>query len=86
MWHAHAEGQFILVETGTSHLYTEAGAWIVPARRVAWVPPGLPHASRSSGGGSGWVLPGGNRLLAVSKGGQFPGGGAVEGTPSDRHE
>jgi AraC-like DNA-binding protein len=56
MWHAHAEGQFILVETGMSHLYTEVGAWIIPARRVAWVPPGLRHTSRSSGGGSGWVL------------------------------
>jgi AraC-like DNA-binding protein len=56
IWHAHAEGQFILVDTGMSHLYTEAGAWVVPARRVAWVPPALPHASRSSGGGSGWVL------------------------------
>ena len=55
-WHAHDCGQFILVETGTSHLYTELGTWIIPARRVAWVPPGVLHASRSSGGGRGWVL------------------------------
>ena len=55
-WHAHDCGQFILVETGTSHLYTELGTWIIPARRVAWVPPGVLHASRSSGGGTGWVL------------------------------
>jgi AraC-like DNA-binding protein len=55
-WHAHVGGQFILVETGISHLRTELGAWIVPARRVAWVPPGVRHASRSSGGGSGWVV------------------------------
>src|ERR1700687_1901655 len=55
-WHAHAGGQFILVETGISHLRTELGAWIIPARRVAWVPPGVRHASRSSGGGSGWVV------------------------------
>lgn len=55
-WHAHEGGQFILVETGVSHLRTELGAWIIPARRVAWVPPGVHHASRSSGGGSGWVV------------------------------
>jgi AraC-like DNA-binding protein len=55
-WHAHDAGQFILVETGTSHLYTELGTWIIPARRVAWVPPGVLHASRSSGSGTGWAL------------------------------
>ena len=55
-WHAHDTGQFILVESGTSHLYTELGTWIIPARRIAWVPPGVLHASRSSGNGKGWVV------------------------------
>ncbi len=55
-WHAHDCGQFILVEAGTSHLYTELGTWVIPARRIAWVPPGVLHKSRSSGGGTGWVL------------------------------
>jgi AraC-like DNA-binding protein len=55
-WHAHAEGRFILVETGMCHLYTEVGAWMIPARRVAWVPPRLRHTSGSSGGGTGCVL------------------------------
>jgi AraC-like DNA-binding protein len=55
-WHAHERGQFILVETGISHLRTELGAWIVPARRVAWVPPDVRHISTSSGGGNGWVV------------------------------
>lgn len=55
-WHAHDCGQFILVEAGTSHLYTELGTWIIPSRRVAWVPPGVLHASRPGGGGTGWVL------------------------------
>jgi hypothetical protein len=32
----------------------------------------------------GWVLPGGNILLAVSKGKDFPGGGAVELTPDGK--
>src|SRR6202011_496811 len=55
-WHAHESGQFILVETGISHLRTELGAWIIPARRVAWVPPGVRHASKPSGNGTGWVV------------------------------
>jgi AraC-like DNA-binding protein len=54
--HAHETGQFILVESGTSHLYTEHGTWIIPARRIAWVPPGVLHASKSSGVGRGWVV------------------------------
>jgi AraC-like DNA-binding protein len=55
-WHAHKTGQFILVESGASHLYTELGTWIIPARRIAWVPPGVLHASKSSGNGNGWVV------------------------------
>ncbi|HSY95219.1 MAG TPA: AraC family transcriptional regulator [Steroidobacteraceae bacterium] len=55
-WHAHEHGQFILVESGVSHLFTDIGAWVIPARRVAWVPPGVRHTSRSSAGGRGWVV------------------------------
>jgi AraC-like DNA-binding protein len=55
-WHAHEGGQFILAENGVSHLRTELGGWIIPPRRVAWVPPGVRHASKSSGDGSGWVV------------------------------
>jgi AraC-like DNA-binding protein len=55
-WHAHDTGQFILVEAGTSNLNTEFGTWIIPPRRIAWVPPRVLHASRSSGGGNGWVI------------------------------
>ena len=55
-WHRHRGGQFIIVERGISHLRTELGAWIIPARRVGWVPPGVRHASRAGGRGRGWVL------------------------------
>jgi AraC-like DNA-binding protein len=55
-WHRHRGGQFIVVESGISHLRTELGAWIIPARRVGWVPPGLRHSSRAGGRGQGWVL------------------------------
>jgi len=55
-WHKHRGGQFIIVESGISHLRTEYGAWIIPAPRVGWVPPGVRHASRTSGRGRGWVV------------------------------
>jgi len=55
-WHKHRGGQFIIVENGISHLRTEFGAWIIPAPRVGWVPPGVRHASRASGRGRGWVV------------------------------
>jgi AraC-like DNA-binding protein len=56
IWHKHRGGQFIIVENGISHLRTEFGAWIIPAPRVGWVPPGVRHASRTSGRGRGWVV------------------------------
>jgi AraC-like DNA-binding protein len=55
-WHKHRGGQFIVVEHGISHLRTDLGAWIIPARRVGWVPAGVRHASRAGGRGRGWVL------------------------------
>ena len=55
-WHTHKTGQFILVESGASHLYTELGTWMIPAGRIAWVPPGVLHASKPSGNGNGWVV------------------------------
>ena len=70
-WHTHESGQFILVETGVSHLCTEVGAWAIPARRVAWVPPGVRHISRSSSTGRGWVI------IAPSELGGLPDGVCV---------
>jgi AraC-like DNA-binding protein len=65
-WHTHRGGQFIIVENGISHLRTEYGAWIIAAPRVGWVPPGVRHASRTSGRGHGFVVlapPGSSRGL-----------------------
>ena len=55
-WHAHDGGQFILVEVGVSHLESDRGAWIIPTRRIGWVPAGVRHFSRPSVVGQGWVL------------------------------
>jgi len=55
-WHFHDRGQFIFIEAGLSSLQTEAGNWIVPVRRVAWLPPRMRHASHSNGPVKGWVV------------------------------
>jgi AraC-like DNA-binding protein len=55
-WHSHDGGQFILVESGISHVRTEIGAWIIPSRRIGWLPPNVRHSSRTSGRGRGWVI------------------------------
>jgi len=55
-WHTHKGGQFILVESGIAHLRTETGAWIIPSRRIGWVPPNVRHSPNPSGRGSGWVV------------------------------
>src|SRR5437870_2230928 len=55
-WHRHHRGQVICVEDGMLQVRTEAGAWLVPPRQAAWVPPGLPHAANSSGVTHSWNL------------------------------
>jgi AraC-like DNA-binding protein len=54
-WHSHNAGQFIFVERGVSHMHTAHGAFTIPERCIGWVPAGVSHKSRSSGG-SGWVM------------------------------
>jgi AraC-like DNA-binding protein len=54
--HFHADGQFTFVRKGLISLETEAGVWVVPEGRLAWVPAGLRHASRSRGPVDGWLV------------------------------
>ena len=54
-WHAHDTGQFILVESGSSQLQTEFGTCLIPAGRIAWVPPSVQHSSNRTDG-RGWVV------------------------------
>jgi AraC-like DNA-binding protein len=76
-WHSHDGGQFILVEVGVSHLETDRGAWIIPTRRIGWIPAGVRHFSRPSAIGQGWVL-----LAPPSLSGRFPKAVCVlHGTP-----
>ena len=54
--HAHTDGQFTFVSQGLVSTETESGVWVVPAGRLAWIPPGLPHASKARGPVEGWLV------------------------------
>ncbi len=54
--HSHADGQFTFVVRGLISLETSTGVLVVPEGRLAWIPPGLRHASRSLGPVEGWVV------------------------------
>lgn len=66
-------------ESGITHGFLALGAEtyvIDESGKVTWH---YPRGTRD-----GWVLPGGNVLLAVNKDREFPGGGAVEVTPEGK--
>jgi AraC-like DNA-binding protein len=54
--HEHADGQFTFVRKGLISLETETGVWVIPQGRLAWVPAGLRHASRSRGPVDFWLV------------------------------
>ncbi len=54
--HAHEDGQFTFVRQGLVSTETETGVWVVPAGRLAWIPPGLRHASKARGPVDGWLV------------------------------
>jgi AraC-like DNA-binding protein len=53
-WHSHRRGQFFCVESGLVRIRTEDGSWILPPRRVGWVPPGAMHEVTITGRLTGW--------------------------------
>jgi len=55
-WHQHHRGQLMCVSDGLLQVRTERGAWAVPPRRAAWVPPGEHHAVNSNGVTHSWNL------------------------------
>jgi AraC-like DNA-binding protein len=42
--HDHPWGQLVFARTGVMRVETEAAAWLIPATRAIWLPPGLRHA------------------------------------------
>ena len=54
--HSHPDGQFTFVSRGLISTETERGVWLVPAGRLAWIPPGLAHSSKARGPVDGWLV------------------------------
>lgn len=54
--HAHDLGQFTCVLSGVVSQETEDGLWVVPRRRLVWIPPRTAHAARSKGPVEGWLV------------------------------
>lgn len=48
-WHDHAEHQLVYPSSGVLQVRTDRGAWVVPPRRAAWLPAGVPHSHRAHG-------------------------------------
>jgi len=73
---SHPEAQLCGLDRGLAILETEAGAWMCPPGRCAWIPSGMVHSLRSCGQISGWTvrldtsegasLPAEPRILALS--------------------
>lgn len=53
---AHREGQLWAVEQGVITAELDAGSWVVPARRIGWIPPGVAHAARVHQASTGWMI------------------------------
>ncbi|TCU57788.1 AraC family transcriptional regulator [Novosphingobium sp. PhB57] len=53
-WHGHARGQLFSVESGLVRIRTHDGSWLLPPRRIGWVPAGELHEVSISGSLSGW--------------------------------
>ena len=45
-WHAHAKHQLLYAESGTLHLQTAQGQWLLPPQRAAWIGAGIRHRVR----------------------------------------
>lgn len=45
-WHAHAKHQLLYAGTGTLHLETAEGQWLLPPQRAAWIDAGVRHRVR----------------------------------------
>jgi len=47
--HSHPRGHLVYAARGVLAVHTDRGASIVPANRVAWIPPGFTHHHRAHG-------------------------------------
>jgi AraC-like DNA-binding protein len=54
--HRYREGQLWAVRQGVITAELDTGSWVVPARHIGWIPPGVAHAARVHEAARGWVI------------------------------
>ena len=54
--HSHGNGQLNYVRSGTMHLHSPRAAWVVPWKRIVWIPPGQPHSVRCARLSGAWKV------------------------------
>ncbi|MFJ3466512.1 AraC family transcriptional regulator [Pseudomonas sp. NPDC090201] len=54
--HRYREGQLWAVKQGVITAELDTGSWVVPARRIGWIPPGVAHAARVHEAARGWMI------------------------------
>ena len=52
--HSHSNGQLNYVSRGTMQLVTPNSSWVVPHKRLVWIPPNQPHSVRCQGISGSW--------------------------------
>lgn len=53
---AYREGQLWAVDQGVITAELDAGSWVIPPRRIGWIPPGVAHAARVHAATTGWMI------------------------------
>ncbi len=54
--HRYREGQLWAVRRGVITAELDGGSWVVPARHIGWIPPGMAHAARVHEVAKGWMI------------------------------
>lgn len=54
--HRYREGQLWAVKQGVITAELDTGSWVVPARHIGWIPPGVAHAARVHEAAKGWMI------------------------------
>jgi AraC-like DNA-binding protein len=49
-WHTHTDHQLAWAASGVLTVLTDTATWVLPPTRALWIPAGLRHETRSSGG------------------------------------
>ena len=54
--HNHANGQLIILESGLINVRADHGSWLVPEKRLAWIPKEMFHSSQALTEINGWTI------------------------------